>query len=45
MSGKKFNWGILGPGRIAHQLKDYCTITVISNKIEGARQGGVELRH
>jgi predicted dehydrogenase len=22
MSGKKFNWGILGPGRIAHQFAD-----------------------
>src|SRR3972149_10407564 len=45
MSGKKFNWGILGPGRIAHQFADGLKViddaslyTVASSKIERAKE-------
>ena len=45
MSNKKFNWGILGPGRIAHQFADGLKViddatlyAVASSKIERAKE-------
>jgi predicted dehydrogenase len=45
MSVKKFNWGILGPGRIAHQfadglkvIDDACLYAVASTNLERAKE-------